>query len=183
MGRNSSVSRFLLWPVYFRRIYQVQTYLVLFSTHPTYFLFSSFPLRPIHCFSVFTPLSLTPHHQLSSFPPSFFFSNNLTFSYCFHWTFAKISKSPNSMVDIRSDMPSKLGLFVSTFAVLIGFKTPSREIGSRMRFQNQILYSNAHRDLSNDKYRGKNWPGACFTNNEWGLNLRKKFDNSQTLRA
>ena len=60
------------------------------------------------------------------------------------------------MVDIRSDMPNTLGLFVSTLAVLIGFKTLSREIGSRMRFQKQILYSNAHRVLSNDKYRGKN---------------------------
>ena len=56
------------------------------------------------------------------------------------------------MVDIRSDMPSTLGLFVSTFALLIGFKTPSREIGRRMRFQNQILYGNAHRVLSNVKY-------------------------------
>ena len=49
------------------------------------------------------------------------------------------------MVDIRSDMPSTLNLFVSTFAVLIGFKTPSREIGSRMRFQNQILYFTGRR--------------------------------------
>ena len=91
------------------------------------------------------------------------------------------------MVDIRSDMPNTLGLFVSTFALLIGFKTPSREIG-RMRFQNKILYWNAHTVLSNVKYCGKMTRSMFHTFTRWVkavsyIERSCLIDNSQTLRA
>ena len=77
------------------------------SHSPRIQLISFFPpflpiLLAIDSFPIFTPLSLTPYHQLSFFPPSFFFSNNWTFSYGFHWTFAKISKHFHNTFITRS---------------------------------------------------------------------------------
>ena len=145
--------------MYFRRIYHVPTSASPPTTICRFFhqVSSSPTIEHFHIAftekseNTFTILSQHFHHTFLTLSPHPTLARTAQYP---HGTFKPLPWS--SMVDIRSDMPNTLGLFVSTFALLIGFKTPSREIGSRMRFQNQILYWNAHTVLSNVKYYGKN---------------------------